>query len=70
MNNYITLYGEPLEYPHQVSVDKRGVAYYGFDMARSVINGWCKSQSRGEYKRVYQSNEINAYANEACYQRI
>ena len=35
---------------------------------RSVINGWCKSQSRGEYKRVYQSNEINAYANEACYQ--
>lgn len=25
MNNYITLYGEPLEYPHQVSVDKRGV---------------------------------------------
>lgn len=37
---------------------------------RSVINGWCKSQSRGEYKRVYQSNEINAYANEACYQRI
>lgn len=28
MNNYITLYGEPLEYPHQVSVDKRGVAYY------------------------------------------
>ena len=33
MNNYITLYGEPLEYPHQVSVDKRGVAYYGFDMA-------------------------------------
>lgn len=35
-----------------------------------AINGWCKSQSRGEYKRVYQSNEINAYANEACYQRI
>ena len=30
MNNYITLYGEPLEYPHQVSVDKRGVAYYVF----------------------------------------
>ena len=39
MNNYITLYGEPLEYPHQVSVDKRGVAYYGFDMATERVSG-------------------------------
>lgn len=39
MNNYITLYGEPLEYPHQVSVDKRGVAYYGFDMATERESG-------------------------------
>ena len=37
MNNYITLYGEPLEYPHQVSVDKRGVAYYGFNMATERV---------------------------------
>lgn len=39
MNNYITLYGEPLEYPHQVSVDKRGVAYYGFNMATERVSG-------------------------------
>lgn len=39
MNNYITLYGEPLEYPHQVSVDKRGVAYYGFNMATERVGG-------------------------------
>ena len=39
MNNYITLYGEPLEYPHQVRVDKRGVAYYGFDMATERVSG-------------------------------
>lgn len=39
MNNYITLYGEPLEYPHQVSVDKRGVAYYGFDMVTERVSG-------------------------------
>ena len=39
MNNYITLYGEPLEYPHQVSVDKHGVAYYGFNMATERVSG-------------------------------
>lgn len=39
MNNYITLYGEPLEYPHQVSVDKRGVTYYGFNMATERVSG-------------------------------
>lgn len=39
MNNYITLYGELLEYPHQVSVDKRGVAYYGFNMATERVSG-------------------------------
>ena len=39
MNNYITLYGEPLEYPHQVSVDKRGVAYYGFNMETERVSG-------------------------------
>lgn len=39
MNNYITLYGEPLEYPHQVSVDKCGVAYYGFNMATERVSG-------------------------------
>ena len=39
MNNYITLHGEPLEYPHQVSVDKRGVAYYGFNMATERVSG-------------------------------
>lgn len=39
MNNYITLYGEALEYPHQVSVDKRGVAYYGFNMATERVSG-------------------------------
>ncbi len=33
MNNYITLYGTPLQYPHQVSVDKHGTAYYGFKIA-------------------------------------
>lgn len=39
MNNYITLYGEPLEYPHQVSVDKQGTAYYGFSIATERVSG-------------------------------
>lgn len=32
-NNYILLYGEPVDYPQQVSVDRRGKAYYKFNMA-------------------------------------
>lgn len=32
-NNYILLYGEPVDYPRQVSVDKRGIAYYKFNVA-------------------------------------
>lgn len=39
MNNYITLYGEILDYPRQVSVDKRGKAYYGFNIATERISG-------------------------------
>lgn len=30
MNNYILLYGEPVDYPQQVSVDRQGKAYYKF----------------------------------------
>jgi len=33
MNNFIILYGEALDYPQQVSVDKRGKAYYKFNAA-------------------------------------
>lgn len=33
MNNYILLYGEALDYPQQVSVDKQGKAYYKFNAA-------------------------------------
>ena len=33
MNNFILLYGEALDYPQQVSVDKRGKAYYKFNAA-------------------------------------
>lgn len=32
-NNYILLYGEPVDYPQQVSVDKQGKAYYKFNAA-------------------------------------
>lgn len=30
MNNYIFLYGEPVDYPQQVSIDRQGKAYYKF----------------------------------------
>lgn len=33
MNNFILLYGEAMDYPQQVSVDKRGKAYYKFNAA-------------------------------------
>mgnify|MGYP003274361934 FL=1 len=33
MNNFILLYGEALDYPQQVSVDKKGKAYYKFNAA-------------------------------------
>lgn len=33
MNNFILLYGEALDYPQQVSVDKKGNAYYKFNIA-------------------------------------
>lgn len=33
MNNFILLYGEALDYPQQVSVDKQGKAYYKFNAA-------------------------------------
>ena len=33
MNNFILLYGEVLDYPQQVSVDKKGKAYYKFNVA-------------------------------------
>lgn len=33
VNNYILLYGEPVDYPRQVSVDGLGRAYYKFNMA-------------------------------------
>lgn len=39
MNNYITLYGEVLGYPNQVSVDKRGKAYYSFSLAAERVSG-------------------------------
>lgn len=39
MNNYITLYGEVLDYPRQVSVDKHGKAYYGFSLATERVSG-------------------------------
>lgn len=32
-NNYILLFGEPVDYPQQVSVDRQGKAYYKFNMA-------------------------------------
>lgn len=32
-NNYILLFGEPVDYPQQVSVDRHGKAYYKFNMA-------------------------------------
>lgn len=33
MNNFIVLYGEAVDYPQQVSVDKQGKAYYKFNAA-------------------------------------
>lgn len=33
MNNYILLYAEPVDYPQQVSVDRKGKAYYKFNAA-------------------------------------
>ena len=33
MNNFILLYGEALDYPQQVSVDRKGKAYYKFNAA-------------------------------------
>lgn len=32
-NNYILLFGEPVDYPQQVSIDRQGKAYYKFNMA-------------------------------------
>lgn len=32
-NNYILLYGKPVDYPQQASVDKKGKAYYKFNVA-------------------------------------
>jgi len=39
MNNYIILYGEPVDYPQQVSVDKQGKAYYKFNVAVTRESG-------------------------------
>lgn len=33
MNNFISLYGEVLDYPQQASVDKKGTEYYKFNIA-------------------------------------
>lgn len=39
MNNYILLYGEPVDYPQQASVDKQGKAYYKFNAAVQRTSG-------------------------------
>lgn len=39
MNNFILLYGEALDYPQQVSVDKQGKAYYKFNAAVARESG-------------------------------
>lgn len=39
MNNFILLYGEALDYPQQVSVDKKGKAYYKFNAAAERESG-------------------------------
>lgn len=33
MNNFISLYGEVLDYPQQASIDKKGTEYYKFNLA-------------------------------------
>ena len=33
MNNFISLYGEVLDYPQQASIDKKGTEYYKFNFA-------------------------------------
>lgn len=38
-NNYILLFGEPVDYPQQVSVDRHGKAYYKFNMAAERKSG-------------------------------
>lgn len=39
MNNYIFLYAEPVDYPQQVSVDKKGKAYYKFNVSAQRKSG-------------------------------
>lgn len=39
MNNFILLYGEALDYPQQVSVDKQGKAHYKFNAAVARESG-------------------------------
>lgn len=51
MNNFILLYGEALDYPQQVSVDKKGKAYYKFNAAVERESGISR-QNIGEILRV------------------
>ena len=42
----------------------------GKNSNKGHMNGWRKSTSRGEYKRIYQTNENDAYANETSNERV